>query len=113
MNLIKRQKIKYEFFTYETGPTGNFTTTLVLNNPASVKFVLTGTGGSTGDFCIINNAYNLQPIFIPTPGPSRIYPSELVLNNNLNEIDTTVYTIRVLCVLNTIQLKIVVKYLID
>ena len=109
----KTTNVRYEFISYETGTTGNFQTTLVLNKPASIRFILTGTGGSTGDFCIINNSYNLQPIFIPSPGPSRIYPSELILDNNINEIDNTIYSIRIVSALNTIQLKIVVKYLVN
>jgi hypothetical protein len=109
---MKLQKVRYEFYSYETGPTGLFNTTLVLDNPASIKFVLTGTGNTTADFCVINNLYNLQPINLIVPGPPRIYPSELILNNNFNEIDKTNYTIRILCNTNTIQLKIVVKYLV-
>jgi len=107
---ITRQNVRYEFFSFETGPTGLFNTTLVLNNPASVKFVLTGTGGAP-DYCVINNLYNLQPIGSAIIPP--VYPFELILNNNINEIDTTVYTVRILSPGNSIQLKIVVKYLVQ
>jgi len=107
---IKRQNVRYEFISYETGPTGLFNTTLVLENPASIKFVLTGTGGAT-DFCVINNLYNLQPIGSAVI-PPRL-PYELILNNNFNEIDKTIYTIRINSALNSIQLKIIIKYYIN
>ena len=104
----KTNNVRYEFLSYETGPTGNFNTTLVLNRPASVKFVLAGTGGAT-DYCIINNNFRLDPIGFATARN----PSELILNNNYGEIDNTIYTIRILSALNTIQLNIVVKYLVQ
>jgi hypothetical protein len=106
----KTTNVRYEFLSYETGPTGNFQTTLVLNKPASVKFILCGTGGAT-DFCIINNSFQLDPLgslAIPLRNPS-----ELILDNNINEIDNTIYSIRILSALNTIQLKIVIKYLVS
>jgi|LakMenE01Jun11ns_1017448.scaffolds.fasta_scaffold9922629_2 hypothetical protein len=109
----KRQKVRYEFYSYETSVSGNFNVTLTLNNPASVKFILTGIGTLTSDFCTINNLYNLQPIFLVTPGPPRIFPSELILQNQINEIDVTDYQIRIQNATNTVVLKVVVKYYID
>jgi hypothetical protein len=103
----KTTNVRYEFLSYETGPTGNFNTTLVLNKPASIQFILAGTGGAT-DYCIINNNFRLDPIgFVGARNPNQ-----LILDNNINEIDNTIYSIRILSALNSIQLQIVVKYLI-
>jgi hypothetical protein len=111
--MAKRQKVRYEFYSYETGPTGTFNVTLTLDKPASVRFILTGRGLLQSDFCTINNLYNLQPIFLTTPGPDRIFPSELILQNQINEIDVTDYQIRIQNATNTVTLKIVAKYYID
>jgi hypothetical protein len=107
---LDKSNIRYEFYSFETGPTGNFSTTLVLNKPASIQFILCGTG-NVNDFCVINNLFNLSPI--GTLIAPRELPFELILNNNLNEIDNTNYTIRIQSPLNSVQLKIVCKYLIQ
>jgi len=107
----KTQNIRYEFYSYEAGPTGTFNTTLVFENPASLKFVLCGNGG-LGDEAIINNIYRLNALNTFISGVAK-NPYELVLNNNLNEVDKTVYTIRINNpTINTIILKVIVKYLV-
>lgn len=105
----KTTNVRYEFLSYETGPTGNFNTTLVLNKPASIKFILCGTG-NINDYCIINNNFRLDPIGSTTIPNHN--PNELILDNNINEIDNTIYTVRILSTANSIQLQIVIKYLI-
>ena len=107
-----RQKVRYEFYNFQTGPTGITQINLVLENPTSIKFVLTGNGGAT-DECIINNTYNLQPLGIYTSVGGANYPYELILNNNINEIDITNYSIRITSPANSINLKVVAKYFID
>jgi hypothetical protein len=107
----KKQKVRYEFFNFQTGPTGLSQQTLVLENPANIKFVCTGTGGAN-DSVIINNSYELKPIGIFTTIGSA-YPYELILNNNINEFDVTNYSIRIISPANSINLKVVVKYYID
>ena len=107
-----RQKIRYEFYNFQTGPSGVFNTTLVLENPASIKFVLTGNGGAT-DLCTINNAYNLQPIGIFTSAIGANFPCELILENNQDEIDITNYSINITSPGNSINLKVIAKYFID
>jgi hypothetical protein len=107
-----KQKVRYEFYSFQTGPTGVFNTTLVLENPASVKFILTGNGGVT-DICTINNAYNLQPVGIFTSAIGANFPCELILENNENEIDITNYSINITSPANSINLKVVAKYYID
>jgi hypothetical protein len=107
----KNKNIRYEFYSYEAGPTGTFNTTLVFENPASLKFVLVGNGG-LADQAIINNVYRLDPLNNFVTGLAK-NPYELILNNNINEIDKTVYTIRINNpTINTIILKVIVKYLI-
>lgn len=111
--MAKKQKVRYEFYSYETGPTGTFNVTLTIEKPASIRFILTGTALLASDFCTINNLYNLQPININVPGPPRIFPSELILQNQINEIDITDYQIRIQNATNTVTLKVVAKYYID
>lgn len=108
---IKRKEVRYEFFKYQTGPTGLSTVTLVLDNPASIRFIATG-GGTPFDKVTINNAFNLVPIgytFVGNPN----YPYELILDNNSNEVDKTIYTIRIESPANTIDLNVIVKYLVN
>lgn len=109
--MAKKQRVRYEFYNFQTGPTGVFNTQLVLENPASIKFILTGTGGAT-DLCTINNAFNLQPIGIFTSPIGANFPYELILENNQDEIDVTNYTINITSPANSINLKVVAKYFI-
>lgn len=89
MENIKKQNVRYEFFNY--GASGTILAqTLVLNNPASIKFVLLGSSG----FCTINNVYQLQGSGIVFQGGATAqYPYELNLNNNIGESDVTNYKI--------------------
>ena len=83
----ERQNVRYEFFPYNAS--GNvLNQTLVLNNPASVKFVMFGSSGT----CTINNVYTLQGCTAVFNGTSNS-PYELILENNSDEIDNTTYKI--------------------
>ena len=94
---MEKTRIYYEFRTINTNQT------LVLENPAQVTFQCTGapTNG-----VVINNIYRLETR-IDAQSISFNSPWELVLNNNLNEIDVTQYTIRFI---GTCNLDIIIKY---
>jgi len=107
--MVKRQKVKYQFLKYSSVTLGgSFTTTLVLSNPSSVEFILTGTAIGNGN-AKINNTYNLDTLskFITA---TAINPYFLKLDNNENEIDVTDYQITLF---NVCDLTIIVKYFID
>ena len=78
------QKVEFKFFVYDTDQT------LVLSNPAEVKFLNVGSGGN---IVVINQIFKLQPLETYLAGTS-IYPYEYNLKTNLNEIDTTQYQIK-------------------
>ena len=93
---MEKTRIYYEFRTIQTNQT------LVLENPAQVTFQCIG---ALGDSLVINNNYRLSSRIEAFTNYTE--PWELVLNNNVNEIDVTDYTIRfnTPCVLN-----IIIKY---
>jgi hypothetical protein len=102
----KRQKVKYAFLQYSNNTTGITQQTLVLEQPAEVRFYNISASGGAGKI-IINNIYELTS---PVTLPASPLPTELVLKNNLNEIDVTTYQLR----LNpTAILNVVVKYYVD
>ena len=76
---------------------------LVLDNPASVRFQVLGSGAG---FVVINNIYRLQP-FLESNSPLGVVNWYLDFNNNVNEIDVTQFTIRFTAPLN---LFIIIKY---
>lgn len=76
---------------------------LVLDNPASVWFQLLGAGGG---FVIINNIYRLEP-FQNSNSAGGVVDWQLKLDNNVNELDVTNYTIRFA---GAAQLTIIIKY---
>lgn len=82
----KKQNIRYEFFKFSSSTTP-VSTTLVLNDPASVQFfnVSTFVGGQV----TINNAFTLDSINAVAP----TNPNNLILKNNINEFDSTNYSI--------------------
>jgi hypothetical protein len=103
--MAKRQKVRYEFYKFEA-PIGAVTRTLTLSNPASVKFLMTGSGGA--NTCLINNTYRLQPIGLFTNG-TAVFPYELTLENNENELDMTDYVLFI----QSGTVVVVAKYYID
>jgi hypothetical protein len=105
----KTNNIRYEFLEFSPNfVTGRFNTTLVLDNPASVKFLYVGNGGAN-DTIVINNVYTLEPLrnFLLNTSNN---PYELILNNNINEIDKTIYSITINGISPSCLLKIIVKY---
>lgn len=79
-----RQQVRYEFYTFQSS-TVNFYTTLVLENPAEVKFFNVST--FAGGIATINNQFTLNSINAVAP----TNPNTLFLTNNVNEYDTTNY----------------------
>jgi hypothetical protein len=64
--------------------------TLVLNNPAEVTFINQGVGGG---IVTINNVINIQPSSIVIAGGADYY-DRVTLKNNVNEVDTTDYNVK-------------------
>jgi len=104
---MKKQKVRYEFYNFQSTSL-DFSTTLVLNNPASVKFICTDSNLSNAK-TIINNVYVLQGLVDFTNG-TAFYPYELILDNNENEIDVTNYTIKLQ---PNSELQVVAKYYVN
>jgi len=83
--MVKKIKVKYEFKLYDRNQT------IVLNNPSQVQFI--NISNVPGGLVIINNFLTLNSVrdsitgFGPPPNPSQI-----TLNNNTDEEDTTNYT---------------------
>jgi hypothetical protein len=89
---MKNQKIRYEVFTYSNpDPTVTSSFRPVLNTPASIEFFVTSAGFGAGQVTI-NNQYNLNTIQEFITGTAN-YDYKLILNNNINEIDVTDYTL--------------------
>ena len=78
------QKIEWKYFVYDTDQT------LVLSNPAEVRFINVGSGGN---IVTINQVFKLQPLETFLAGTS-VYPYEFNLKTNQNEIDVTQYQIK-------------------
>jgi|688.fasta_scaffold987349_2 hypothetical protein len=92
-----KTKILYEIRQIQTDQI------LVLDKPASVWFQVLGAGGG---FVIINNLYRLEP-FQNSNSALGVVDWQLKLDNNVNELDVTNYTIRFA---GASQLTIIIKY---
>jgi hypothetical protein len=88
--IIKKQNVKYQFLQYSSTTTDTLQVNLVLNGPASVQFICKGP--ATIGRVLINNIYNLDSVESFISGVAK-HDYQLILNNNINEIDTTNYTI--------------------
>jgi hypothetical protein len=108
---IKRQKVNYQFYTFQSGVTGVSNNTLVIDSPASLKFILSGNGGAN-DFAIINNNFTLEPIGKWLSSTST-HPYELIFDNNLNEVDITTYQIFMSSPANAITLTVIAKFFVN
>ena len=95
--MAQKTKVLYEIRQIETDQI------LVLDKPASVWFQLLGAGGG---FVIINNIYRLEP-FQNSNSALGVVDWQLKLDNNVNELDVTNYTIRFA---GAAQLTIIIKY---
>ena len=91
-----KTKILYEFRQIETDQV------LVLDKPAQITFILFGSGG----FATINNLYKIQS-FADSKSALGYLDYKLVLDNNVNEIDVTNYTIRLV---GGQSLTLIIKY---
>ena len=87
----KDRKVRYEFFSY-TGTVGVLVTqiNLKIENPASIKFTCLG---SPFNLAVINNIYYLNPIIEFVNGTAQA-PYELILENNGDETDVTIYSLK-------------------
>lgn len=92
-----RQIIKTEFFKFVgVSSSGQSSYTLNIDKPCEVIFFCNredGFAGAPNRTATINNSYILNAY--NTPALTRLYPFELRLRCNLNEIDKTVYTIKI------------------
>ncbi len=81
--------------------------TLVLSNPASIKFIVQGASiAGFNKFVTINEQMNLQPYTDTLTGIASA-PFELLLENNNRELDVTNYQVNVPA---GAVLKIICKY---
>jgi hypothetical protein len=102
-------KIQIYYQVYEVShPTIDQNRTLVLDNPASIKFVVEG-GSIAGNqqFVTINEQIALQPYTDTLTGIAQA-PYQLILDNNSDELDTTQYQVKVPA---GAILKIICKYI--
>lgn len=101
--MAEKIEVSYQIYTVNSSGGQPTTQTLVLNKPASVRFLVLASSPGTG-FALINNVYQLNS-FVDTNSGTSFSPSELLLENNDNEIDVTQYTITTNCVV-----KVICKY---
>lgn len=98
--------VYYEVFVV-THPLIDQNRTLVLSNPASIKFIVEGTSiASFNNFVTINEQINLQPYTDTLTGIATA-PYELLLENNDREYDVTQFQVKVPA---GAVLKIICKY---
>ena len=98
--MAEKTRVYYEFRQINTDQV------LILDRPAQVTFQAFGL--ALGQKVIINNSYTLISRLESLDLLSGIYNSELILNNNLNEIDVTNYQIRFTG--TSILLVVIIKY---
>lgn len=104
---MKKIQIYYEVYEV-THPSIDQNRTLVLSNPASIKFIAEGTSiAGFNNFIQINEQISLQPYTDTLTGIATA-PYELLLENNSDEFDITQYQVRVPA---GAILKIICKYI--
>ena len=96
--MAQKTKVLYEFRQIQTDQI------LVLDNPASITFQMLGSGG----FVTINNLHRLQS-YAESNSPLGLFDWQLTLNNNVNELDVTNYSIR-FAVPGIVSLNLIIKY---
>jgi hypothetical protein len=85
--------VRYEFYKYDADPLGvSKQYTLVLGNPANVRFIALSPVGTISQV-IINNSYILNNYSQSVDPLLATAPFELNLNNNDFEIDKSNYSI--------------------
>ena len=102
------KKIPVYYEVYEVShPTIDQNRTLVLSNPANIKFIVEGTSiAGFNRFVTINEQINLQPYTDTLTGIARA-PYQLLLENNDSEFDVTQFQVQVPA---GAVLKIICKY---
>jgi hypothetical protein len=96
INNKKKQLTKQEFFKFGVPSGGERTFTLNIDKPCEVYFFCnseTGVPAGSNRTATINNSFILNGY--NTPVATRLYPYELRLRCNLNEVDNTIYTIKI------------------
>jgi hypothetical protein len=103
---MKKIPVYYEVFEV-THPLIDQNRTLVLSNPASIKFIVEGTSiASFNNFVTINEQITLQPYTDTLTGIATA-PYTLLLENNDQEYDVTQFQVKVPA---GAVLKIICKY---
>lgn len=105
---MKKIKIPVYYEVFEVShPSIDQNRTLVLSNPASIKFLVEGVSiASFNRFVTINEQINLQPYTDTLTGIATA-PYQLLLENNEQEIDVTQFQVNVPA---GAVLKIIAKY---
>lgn len=107
--MAKRQKVRYEFYKFMNPQIGiSYSQTLVLSNPASLKFICYTRTGALSGLATINNTITLNT-FSEIMANTANFNNELILENNQNEQDFTDYQIN----LFNCQILVIAKYYID
>jgi hypothetical protein len=109
MEKKKRQKVKFEMFTYtgtSTIPFGITTYNLVFEKPAEITFFNYGT---TSLAAILNNNIGLSP-FVDVLAGTAPTDYKITFSTNVNEEDTTRYVLR-MATGTTVQ--VLVKFYVD
>lgn len=89
----KYNKVRYEFYKFDADPLGiSKQYTLVIGNPANVRFIALSPVGTISQV-IINNSYILNNYYQSNDPLLGTAPFELYLDNAVNEIDRTNYSI--------------------
>lgn len=96
---METKKTRVEYFSYSTNQT------IVLEEPAEVIFINTG---AVADRVVINNNLILSSTLATNSGVAQ-FPSTFTIKNNINEVDTTNYTIRFIGATDP-RLYVIVKY---
>lgn len=103
---MRKTKVYYEVFEV-SHPLVDQNKTLVLSNPASIKFIVEGASiAGFNLFVKINEQITLQPYTDTLTGIASA-PYQLLLENNDNELDVTQYQVQVPA---GAVLKIICKY---
>jgi len=107
---VKRQQVIWKCYIFNGFPDATALTSinLVLDNPAEIQFSLTGNN-LNNSVAYINNDIILQTYRETVNGTAQ-YPFSVFLKNNLDELDTTVYQIKLT---NYARLQVICKYYVN
>lgn len=95
MEKTKRQKVRWEFFTFQSDPVAaSRQFTLKVEQPAEIRFTCIAPVGTIST-AIINNIYVLNNFGMSQDSLNATAPFELILSNNQDEIDVTSWVISI------------------